>query len=361
MIIAYYPYKLKENKYVQISQDILKRCGCKIIDFEGLYKKGKKTIRKCEAVFLNWYDSIYGQTDIVSIKKQIFKNMIKLWILKNSGVKVVFTFHNRVPHNIDDENKERVLRSYAKWICKNSDYILVLSRNSTEHLKEYLSNHDIHKKVRYIPHPNYIGVYSPAIQENIYLESEDFRILFVGRVSRYKNVDLILEIAERFQNKKIRFHIAGQCSDPVYQAEIINRASSLSNVELDLRFIEDSELEQLLRQYHIMLLPYDTKSSMNSGTVILAFSNGRTVITPEICTVQDFDLGDIYSYCYETEEEHRERLFVRVEDAYNDWMNNRADFESKGTRLLQAVKENNSPEKLEGFYRSLLEDIKDEQ
>lgn len=361
MIIAYYPYKLKENKYVQISQDILKNCGCKIIDFDGLYKKGKKTIRKCEVVFLNWYDSIYGQTDILSIQKQIFKNKIKLWILKNSGVKVVFTFHNRLPHNIDDEKNVKILRSYAKWICKHSDYIMVLSRNSKEYLKEYLSNHEIQQKVRYIPHPNYIGVYSPAIQKNTYLESKDFRILFAGRVSRYKNVDLILETAEKFQNKRIRFHIAGECSDAVYKAEIINRAKYLSNVELDLRFIEDGELEQLLRQHHIMLLPYDTKSSMNSGTVILAFSNGRTVITPEICTVQDFDLGDIYSYCYESENEHRERLLVRVEDAYNDWMNNRADFESKGTRLLQAVKENNSPEKLAGCYRSLLEEIKNEQ
>lgn len=361
MRIAYYPFGLEVNKYVDISQKILKHCGCEIIDFEGLYKKGRKKIQQCDAVFLNWYDTIYGQSNISSIQKQIFKNKMKLLILKSCGLKVVFTFHNRLPHNTNDERKARILRSYAKWICKHSDYIMVLSRNSKEYLKAYLTDREIENKVRYIPHPNYIGVYSPAIQETTYPESKDFRILFVGQVSRYKNINLILETAEHFRNKNIRFHIAGNCSDAAYKAEIINRAQALPNVELDLRFIEDDELEQLLRQYHIMLLPYDTKSSMNSGTVILAFSNGRTVICPEICTIQDFDLSDVYSYRYETEEHHRKQIFECVEQAYNDWVNNRTDFESKGTRLLQAVRENNSPEKLMEYYRSLLEEIRVEK
>lgn len=361
MRIAYYPYKSVDNKYTEISQNILRKCDCEIVDFDEIIKKNRETIKQCDAVFLNWYDSIYGNPNIFTMQRKIYINKIKFWIVKSNDLKVVFTFHNRLPHNTTDEKKARILKSYARWICKHSDYIIILSRNSKAYLKAYLTESEIEEKTRYIPHPNYIGVYSSAIQHNSYPVGEQFRILFVGQISRYKNIGLILDTAQHFRNENICFHIAGKCSDSAYKEEIAGRAQTLHNVELDLRFVEDGELEQLLRQHHIMLLPYDTQSSMNSGTVILAFSNGRTVICPEISTIQEFDMTDIYTYRYETEDEHRKHLFQCVEEAYKDWMNDRFNFESKGTRLLQAVRENNSPETLIHSYRSLLEEIQVEK
>lgn len=357
MKIAYYPYSNKTNRYIEISQRILKQCGCEIVPFDGLYKKNRHTIKQFDAVFLNWYDSVYGDCSILKIVRQIAKRKIKLIILKACGLKIVFTFHNRLPHNTGGKKKTKIFKNYLKWICKQSDYIILLSRQSKEYLKDYLTQHEIEKKTRYIPHPNYIGVYSPEIEENWYPQGNTFRVLFVGQVSRYKNINLILEMAEKLQDKDIIFHIVGMCKEEAYKKEIVQRAEGLSNVELDLHFVKDEELEQLLRQYHILLLPYDTRSSMNSGTVMLAFSNGRTVVCPEICTIQDFDMNDIYCYQYETEDDHREKMLQCVEEAYTDWITKRPDFEAKGSRLLQAVKENNSPEKLAVYYRSLLEEI----
>lgn len=51
MKIAYYPYSNKTNRYIEISQRILKQCGCEIVPFDGLYKKNRHTIKQFDAVF----------------------------------------------------------------------------------------------------------------------------------------------------------------------------------------------------------------------------------------------------------------------------------------------------------------------
>jgi glycosyltransferase involved in cell wall biosynthesis len=352
MNILYSPFENRYNKYIDISKNILEDCGCQIYEFD------KKTIfnfnKKYDAVILNWYDSLSEKF----IYKQIIIKKIKLLILKLHGTKIVFTFHNRLPHDTSKKNLNAALK-YIKWICKHSDYIIYLSKSSKNYLELYMNVEEIKSKARYIPHPNYVGIYSEELKINKYPNNIEFNILFLGGVRPYKNIELIIEVAKELGDKKIKFNIIGNCFDETYKMTLLNQINDLPNVHFESRFVGDEEIDQLIRKNDILILPYDLKSSMNSGTAMLAFSNGRSVITPRISTIKEYDLNLTYSYEYNTREEHLLKLKEATITAYEDWKNNKLYFEEKGNQLLEAVKKYNSNKELKKCYMSLLDEIKE--
>ena len=63
MKIAYCPFSLKNNKYVSISQEILKSLGCDVVPFDIEFFTGKNK-RETKAVILNWYEPIATKNTI---------------------------------------------------------------------------------------------------------------------------------------------------------------------------------------------------------------------------------------------------------------------------------------------------------
>lgn len=354
MKIAYYPFTSDHNKYVFISQEILRSLGCDVIPFDKSLFKGKN-MRETKAVFLNWYETFSAKNNARYFSIYL-KRKIRIMQCKFLGIKVIFTFHNRFPH---DSNQEtiNITRKFLVWICKKSDYIIILSKSSKRYLYELIDKDEAEKKIRYIPHPNYIGVYGAAIDRAPYYPHDKLRILFLGQIRPYKNVELIIGLAKQMEDKDIIFTVMGYCDNPDYEAKLRDEVSGLTNINFQFGFVADDLLEGFMRDSDILVLPYDKRSSLNSGTAILAFSNGRTVICPRIATIDDFNINNIYYYDYKDEEDHIEQLKKATLQAYADWKVNRNEFESKGKKLLEEVKKNNSVEHLRKLYASLLEEF----
>lgn len=353
MNIAYQPYESKENKYIEISQKSLKNLNCNIYDFDNI-KFGKW--KEIDVVILNWYESVGAKGGILFAFLRFIKKIVTLLYIKSRGVKIVFTFHNKFPH---DAKYKSFIYALLKFICKISDKIIILSSESQVYLSEYLKEEEIKKKIKLVPHPNYIGVYENENNEKYEaLHKEDaFNILFMGQIRHYKNVELILEVAKKFVDMPINFIIAGKPENDDYKKELENMVTNQGNVQFLFGFIKDSEIYALINTSDILLLPYDLKSSMNSGTVILAFSHGKTVICPEISTLQDFDKNLYYGYQYSTQEEHLQKMEDCIQQAYLCWKNNIDDFESKGKKLYKLVQENNSLEKIQQCYDELMKEL----
>ena len=351
MRIAYAPYENRDNKYIEISEKIIQSLGYEVCNF---FDMSFKELAKCDEVILNWYESLSKSRYPFLTELRLVKKIITLQYLRRKQVKIITTFHNRMPHDL-----KGLINIEAKYLLKRvlqlSDAIIILSKDSIKYLEDYLTGSEIKEKAFYIPHPNYVGVYSDAItQAPEYEVHEKMQILFSGMVRKYKNIELIFEVACRTQNLDIEYTIAGRCPSEEYKQELERKASDLSNIHLKLQFIEDEKIEQLIRKSDIMLLPYDTSSSMNSGTVLLAFSNGRSVICPAISTIKEFDSNLVYSYEYENQQDHIEKLEENVLKAYDDFKNNKDKFEDKGRILFGKVKNDNSVEILSERYKELL-------
>ena len=90
--------------------------------------------------------------------------------------------------------------------------VAVLCDYSKTALKLYMTDEDIAQKVRVVYHPTYDGIY-PTSEVNIPELSSDsnkMHILFVGNIRPYKNIEMILKIAEDYKEKDVEFTIAGK-------------------------------------------------------------------------------------------------------------------------------------------------------
>ncbi len=354
MKIGFLPYHKDSNKFIQITQEIIRECGCEIVPVNRRLLMQRKQ-NKADAVFLNWSENIYAENNIAFLFR-ILKRKIVILAYKLKSTKIVIYFHNHIPHDTPTKRQEMVLK-YMKWLYKKADYIIILSKESKKYLFDFVERDVVERKTRYIPHPNYIDVYSKN-DKKLRKDPEDkFRLLFIGQVRPYKNIELILELARNSKDKDICFTIMGKCSDRNYERELINLASELENIHLELKFVEDDQIDQIIREQDALVLPYDIKSSLNSGTVILAFSNARTVICPEIPTVDDFNKDNIYYYNYSSPKEHKTELQRRVLQAYNDWKTNPEKYYKKGLELFNEVQDKNSSSRIKDLYSELLKEI----
>lgn len=208
-------------------------------------------------------------------------------------------------------------------------------------------------------HPSYEGAYSekkmpiPELPNSV---KRNMHILFMGSVRPYKNIELILEAANKLQGKNIEFVIAGKANNKDYEKLIQDKVNHLSKVTFIPRFIEDSEMFSFYDWADIVLIPLDIKSSLNSGSSVLAFTMGKTVIIPKIGTVRDFPRELMFSYEYENESEHLNALVDKINEAFMKWSDNPKSIERMGSEIREYLNNNFSKEKTEERYRKLYQE-----
>ena len=277
--VVYYPLNHK-NPYVSIVTEAIKNAGYKIYGLEDI-KKNHKLAKEIKIINLNWFDSI-GNCPLWKAIALLVRQLLRVEYYKWCGMKIVYTMHNKQAH---DTKYKRINRILMKFLCKKSDYIAVLCTYSKQILRDFLSTEEIEKKVRVMYHPSYEGAYSEkklSIPELANSEKCNMHILFMGSVRPYKNIELILEAANKLQGKNIEFVIAGKSNNTDYEKMIQGKVNHLSKVTFIPRFIEDSEMFSFYDWADIVLIPLDIKSSLNSGSSVLAFTMGKTVIIPKV-------------------------------------------------------------------------------
>lgn len=214
------------------------------------------------------------------------------------------------------------------------------------------------EKTYYVPHPNYIDVYGPVIERPQQVLENHLNISFIGALKPYKNIELLIEVAREFANRNIRFQITGKPLNAEYAASLEELTTNLPKVTFNFSFVKDEELGGLLADADIMVLPYDLKSSLNSGSVFLAFSYHKTVICPAIGSLLDFKNQDaFFSYEYTDPASHKEELKKQIEKVYEVWEKDKTRLITLGNLMYETVKTANAPklvgEKLEAIYKKI--------
>ncbi|WP_304644491.1 glycosyltransferase family 4 protein [uncultured Dubosiella sp.] len=326
------PSNVKTNKYIELMQDAMQESGYYVY---GSGRNLKKFF--CDIIHLNWYEDIPNDKKYIYIYKLFF-----IYIMKLSGKRIVYTMHNKKPH--DNKNKYSV--KMMRHLLKLSDSIIIHSEISRDVIETNFKEIDL-SKVKYIPHPNYINVYPPKKDyKNFHKHDNQFVVAFVGQVRPYKNVEIILDVANKLMyNPEITFLICGKCISDDYKEGLLKMISG-NNVRIDFRFIEDDELDSLMQNIDILILPYSTETALNSAAVILAMSFGKSIISTNVGTIQDFgNLPGISYYDFpEDREEHEKILEEKILNFYKIWKNDREEFKKNGMDLKCIVERNNSKE-----------------
>lgn len=230
---------------------------------------------RTKAVFLNWVE---GSLD-AGLK-------LKLGLYKMAGTKLVWVFHNKQPH--DAGSDDELVKKNMEWLADQADYIVLHSKSSAQYIPHNKRN--LAKNI-YIPHP----VYEKRLSEermtelrNRYKISEsDFVFTMFGMIRPYKHYEDGIKAFKELSPAGAKLILAGRCIDLKYASYLKKLCGHSENIILDLRYIPDAVLDAIIGISDVIVIPYVNDSSMNSGVMMQAFSNEKTVIIPNICMARD--------------------------------------------------------------------------
>lgn len=323
-ILAISPYTRCETTYINNIQSMLES-EYTVVDYKDA-KRNIYPIDSISVIYLNWLENALGDDDKLYIKKA-----------KAQGTRIVWVFHNRVPH--DTKNIEKDV-SNIKFLIDIADCICILSKGSRNALKEYSSTLD-ENKVVYLPHQDFKGMYGHIKNPVLDKIQENAEMVFAcyGLIRPYKNIEIVIQAFNKFnKDKNCRLIIAGKPSDFEYVNELGKIALDESILFIP-EYIPASMMGSYIECADVMIMPYDVKSAMNSGAMIMAFSYQRTVITANIFMADDFSPELIYKYSYADEEDHIKQLVNQMEKVYYD---GREQVRRKGKLLFDILTENNA-------------------
>ena len=244
---------------------------------------------------------------------------LMLLYFRLSGIKIIWTFHNKRPHC--DDNKINKANNLVFWFMTIiSNTIFIHSKHSVRWLLDYNRFLD-RKKIVYLPHVNYFGCYKESgtnIRKEYGISSDTLVFLMFGQIRPYKNIELLLKTMSSVQNKDVKLLVAGKPVSNAYARKVEKLAHSHPNVILSLGEIPDKLVADYLNAADVLILPYNTESSMNSGVMMTAFSYRKTVIIPNIDMAKDIQTKDFFfCYQYSNMKEHEEALRMMLKDASN--------------------------------------------
>lgn len=338
-----FPFDNSTNQFINIVKDSIKDAGF-------ILTGSKKDFFQTDYYILNWYN-VWGLSSL----SELLKRLIKLSICKLFHKKIIYVVHNKKSHS--NYSKEKLKNIYStiivKKLIKQSYKILIMCDETKESLKAYnkkISNY--YDKIIKVPHPNYIGYYKDSVE--IKKENDNIiNFLFIGQIKQYKNIDLLIDCFNSIENDNIRLEIAGKCNNEDYKKYLLSKIVD-DKIKINFNFINDDEMINLISKNDILILPYSLESSLNSGTIILAFTNKKTVISPYIGTLKEYkDSSFFYHYDYRSSEEHKQQLTLTINKVITDFNKNNNVLKEKGEIAYNIVKNENSKELLISTFKEI--------
>lgn len=351
---AYFPTYNYTNQYTQDVQKIIKSAGINIVPLKK-YIFPLKDFFACKIFNFNWIEDCLdiNTENKLKLKLKYLRMCLLFDIMKSLNKKIVWTMHNKRPH---DDGKCGYKMKLMKKLVKCSSAIVVHCEDSIPALKTIDKNVNLNK-VYVINHPNYISDYLDEkffdLKQEFNIQDDECIFMFIGQVRKYKNIEILINAFRDLSLPKAKLIIAGKC-DETYKKGLEAIIGDDKRIILNGEFIPDEKIASYYRTADIVVLPYNQKSSLNSGSAYMSFSLKTTVICPEIGTINHLkDKSFVYSYSYSNDDEHCEKLKETINAAYSDYENNNEIFKEKGERAYKYMLQEHSDDSIKAEYKKL--------
>lgn len=221
----------------------------------------------------------YTPDCIVSTMVHPWHNII-YFLLRNKITRIKI-IHDVKPHIGENNFAYRILNYLDISI---SDFWIVLTQTSRESLVKQgieVSN------ICVIPHANFACYAKDEIEIS---KSLFYRMAFIGRINKYKGLNILLEAFRNVRNKipKLKLSISGNGDCAEYEPLFKELSDAL---ELDIRWIPDSEIPDKIKDVDFVVLPYI--DATQSGVIPLAYAFGKTVIATDVGGIKEQVPADV--------------------------------------------------------------------
>lgn len=284
--------------------------GYDIIPFTGF----NNSIELCEKIseynnvlfHQHWLKEIYVKSLSLNHGLDLVDSYFsKLKAIKLFGVKIAWTVHNIVDHDLDPE-MTFICKYAAKKIVDISDIIFVHCDRNKQELEEVLGIKLNQNQIKTLPHPLYNLMYTKEVVKPLEIDINRIQnsskvLLFAGMIRPYKGLEEFLivlnTLMEEIQKLNIHVIIAGEFIDKeLYKKAEDIRSRMDTNITIIERRISDNELSYILSISSIMILPY--RSILTSGSFFAATTFSLPVLAPNkgsfIDLISDKKTGFLY-------------------------------------------------------------------
>lgn len=224
-----------------------------------------------------------------------FKKAIKCWILvlmtvldiklaQARGVKVVWTVHNLVSHDVQDEKTEiKVRRALAKAVD-----VLCFHSHEAQRLVFETYQLPADKNACVTPHACYGDYYggpkqTPPRDQPTNSARGEFVFLFFGIIRRYKGVEALIEAFSKQEGSHLRLVIAGKVFPAEDEAWLRNATDADPRISFRNGFVPREQLGDLISSSDAVVLPF--ARTLSSGSALLSITYGKPLVLPESARV----------------------------------------------------------------------------
>lgn len=296
--IVPYSWRSNDNPYQKLFADALEGAGVSVARMKCKRLFPIEEIRQSElqVVHMDWAHKFYGGRNRLFAQ---FKTMSFRRRLKALGSrKLVWTIHNLFRHEATMPSRREM--SIRRWIASQCDALVALSNCAADQVRELLMPPDS-VIVRVVPHGHYADVYPNEVSQaeaRRHLGLEDVRrcVLFLGLLRRYKGVDLLIRAFSRVGKRGDALVIAGLPSFGFDVVELERMARDLCpegcRILIKAQEVDDSDIQFYYNACDIVALPF--RRVLNSGSVLLAMSFGKCVVSPRLGSIPEIACPDGY-------------------------------------------------------------------
>jgi glycosyltransferase involved in cell wall biosynthesis len=276
------------NPYIDQLNDALRGHGFEI---EPLTRRA--LLERPDVVHVHWPEALvrWERPAAVAVL-DVAKVLGGLWLARRRGTRVVWTGHNLGPH---EPVRPLLMAVFLRGFGASTDVVVSLSESASVALRErfeWLSG----RPVVVIPHGHYRDVYdAPPSREvargRIGISSELPVFLLMGQLRRYKRVPELVRAFEAGFAGRAHLLVAGAANEPGLARELTEQADLGAGTTLRLGRVPEAEVPVLHGAADVVVLPYASGSTLNSGAAILALSLGRPVVVPDSGAMRE--LGEL--------------------------------------------------------------------
>ena len=248
-----------------------------------------KRLRGYRIFHLHWHTFYLDATYHIPGRKLIsFANtLLCLGMIKLLGYKLVWTVHNVLPHE-PQTSSDRFITRFTARIASQT---IVHSAHTIEEMQEQGATTG---KTVIIPHGNYDGVYPRSLSREqarakLGIKPHEKVVLFFGNLRPHKGVEDLLAAYTTLAAKNTRLVIAGACRDASLGKIIADAARKNKHILYAQGNVADGDVAMYFDASDVACMPF--QSVTTSGSIILATTFGKPIVTPRLGAIKEIPAG----------------------------------------------------------------------
>ena len=295
-----------ESSYLKLLTEALEQQGIEVV-FVPYYPRSRllpllvKLIRapcRIDVLNIHWiHPYVLADRLHLSLLYSV-QFFIDLFLIRWTGVKLVWTVHNRFSHDAEFPRWELWIR---RSLSKLVDRLILLNESTLDSLAK--AYHFNPAKAAIIPHGHYRNFYQPAINQSLArqelgLSQSGLVYLNLGILKPYKGIEYLLKVWKSNQTVSAEntLLIVGKPYSQAYGVTLERLAKGLQTMMLMPEFAEDNTIHLFFSAADVVVLPFE--KILNSGSLILAMSFGKPIIAPDLGGIAEL-LGDADRLLYQ--------------------------------------------------------------